>query len=409
MIPGRTILFLNEFFHPDICASAAVLVDRLPRLARLRPRDRLIVIAGNRSWDDPSVVYPPREDFHGIEVLRVERPAIRRVSLLHRALGFAAFQRGAVRAARTLGRIDLVIGATAPPQGGDIARRIARQQHCPYIYTVLDLYPDLAVTLGRLRGGGFLHRRWLNRDTRAMREAAAVVCIAERMAQRVAATRRLPPHLLRTIHDGFDPARLAFNGLNEFRRLHNPDGRFVAQYAGNMGLSHPFETILAAARRLANDSGIRFQFVGDGPQRATIQADLPPNAEWIGYQPAARLGQILDTADVGLISQHDAMFDQALPYKVYALLAVGKPCLFVGHRQSEIVEWLEQSGAGLHVKHGEPQCLAEAILTLRDSPNRVAAMSAAARNLFAARFHADATAAAWLDLIEHTLQEAPAR
>ncbi len=405
MSSGRTILFLNEFFHPDVCASAAVLTDRLPRLARLRPRDRLVVLAGNRAWDDPRVVYPAREDFGGIEVLRIERPAIQRRSLWRRALGFAAFQRGAVRAARRLGPVDLVIGTTAPPQGGDIARRIARQHRCPYVYTVLDLYPDLAVTLGRLRDGGFLHRRWLARDTRAMREAAAVVCIAEQMTRRVRETRRLPPGRIHTLHDGFDPARLAFDGPNEFRRRHNPDGRFIVQYAGNMGLSHPFDTILAAARLLATDRRIGFQFVGDGPQRVGMQANLPENATWIPYQPAERLGQVLATADVGLISQHSAMYDQALPYKIYALLAIGKPCLFVGDRRAEPAEWLESSGAGRQVNQGEPERLAQAIRLLAESPATVAAMSVAARKLFMERFHADHTAAAWSVLIDRVLDE----
>jgi len=405
MNSGRTILFLNEFFHPDLCASAAVLTDRLPRLARLRPRDRLVVLAGNRAWDDPRRVYPARGEFGGLEVLRIERPPLERRSLWRRAWGFAAFQRGAVRVARRLGPVDLVIGTTAPPQGGEIARRIARQHRCPYLYTVLDLYPDVVVTLGRLRDGGFLHRRWLARDTRAMREAAAVVCIAERMTRRVRETRRVSPDRVHTLHDGFDPARLACDGPNEFRRRHNPDGRFIVQYAGNMGLSHPFETILAAARLLAADRRIGFQFVGDGPRRAGIQANLPANATWIPYQPAERLGQVLATADVGLISQHSTMYDQALPYKIYALLAAGKPCLFVGDRRSELVEWLESSGAGRHVNQGEPERLAQAIQSLAESPAVVAAMSAAAREFFLLRFHADHTAAAWSVLIDRVLDE----
>jgi glycosyltransferase involved in cell wall biosynthesis len=396
----RHILFINEFFHPDICASAAVVTDRLPRIAGLRPDDRISVLAGNRAWDDPSVVYPAEDEYQGVRIVRVNRPAVSRTRLLRRALGFAAFQRGAVRAARRMDRIDLVVATTAPPQGAGIARKIAERHGCPFIYTVLDLYPDLAATLGRLKEGDLIYRRWLARDTRAMQAAGAIVTVTQRMTERIAATRNIPQAKLRTIHDGFDQARIEPGDRNDFRSRYNPDGKFVVQYAGNMGLSHPFDTILSAAETLADDGGVRFQFIGDGPQRSYVEAHLPPGGQLIHYQPADRLGQVLSTADLCLISQQDEMFDKALPYKIYAILAACKPCVFIGNRKSEIVDWLERAGAGLHVDQGDPEKLVGAIRALKADPSRAATMGRAAGSLFADRFHADRAAQEWVELID---------
>jgi len=446
MTSTRHILFINEFYHPDICASAAVLTDRLPRLARLRPDFRITVIAGSRAWDDPSVVYPATEEYRSVRIVRVNRPAVSRTNLIRRALGFAAFGRGAIRAARGMDRIDLVIATTAPPQGADIARKIARRRGCPYVYTVLDLYPDLAVTLGRIKGNGLIHRRWLARDTRTMRDAAAVVSIAGRMTERIARTRAVQEALLKssgtlrdkglsqnngtlycgtgvspvskhrpeacatggfgigsklqTIHDGFDPGRIEVVGRNGFQAEYNPEGKFVVQYAGNMGLSHPFDTILAAAAALADDPNVLFQFIGDGPQRPYVRQHLPPNAQLIDYQPADRLGQVLATADLCLISQQEDMFDKALPYKVYAILAAKKPAVFIGSRQSEIVEWYEQAGAGRYVSQGDADRLAAIIRELMTDSSRTNAMSHAAEAIFNKRFHAEQAAQQWAELID---------
>lgn len=104
MSAPKHILFINEFFHPDICASAAVLTDRLPRIARLRPDDQICVMAGNRAWDDPETVYPAEDEFHGVRIIRVDRPVVSRTNLVRRALGFAAFQRRAIRMARGMDR-----------------------------------------------------------------------------------------------------------------------------------------------------------------------------------------------------------------------------------------------------------------------------------------------------------------
>jgi glycosyltransferase involved in cell wall biosynthesis len=421
MSARRHILFLNEFFHPDICASAAVLTDRLPLLTEMRPDWRITVIAGNRSWDDPAVIYPAADEYRGVRIVRVNRPAVwdrliagpaqaislchtGRANIIRRALGFAAFARGAGRAARALDRVDLVVATTAPPHGAHLARKIARRHRCPYVYTVLDLYPDLAVTLGRLRARGLVHRLWLARDTKVMREAAAVVSIAQRTTGRIAATRSVPHERLRTIHDGMDAMRVAGPGPdNEFQARLNPGGKFVVQYAGNMGLSHPFDTILTAARAFAGEPDILFQFIGDGPQRPYVEAHLPPNAQLLDYQPAARLGQVLAAADVCLISQHGEMFDQALPYKIYATLAAAKPCIFIGDRQSEIAEWLRQAGAGWQVNCGDSQALVSRIRELKADQTGGNEMGRAARAFFDARFHARRTAAQWAELIETLL------
>jgi glycosyltransferase involved in cell wall biosynthesis len=396
------LLFLNEFFHPDICASAVVAADHLPKIAALRPDWKITVIAGNRAWDDPSRIYSAEEDWQGIHIVRVNRPAVSRTSLIMRGLGFAAFERAALRAAAKLGKIDLVVGTTAPPQGGRIAAKIASRAGCPYIYKVLDLYPDTAVTLGRLNEGAFIHRRWLTADTRLMQDAAAVVAISTPITERIARTRGIDPGKLHTIHDGFDPARLAFDGPNEFAAEYNPAGKFIVQYAGNMGLSHPLGTILEAAKALQGDPTIRFQFVGDGPQRRGLEKHLPPNAQLIGYQPAERLGQVLAAADVCLISQHEEMFDQALPYKIYAVLAAGKPCIFIGSDRSEIAGWLTKSGAGCVTPHGQTAALMDCIHAFRALGRRQSS-AAAARKMFLARFRSDRVVATWAPVLTGVL------
>ncbi len=414
----KHILFINEFFHPDFCASAMVLEDRLPRIARLRTEWRITVIAGNRAWDDPAVVYPETEEFQGVQIVRVPRPAVGGRGLVRRALGFAAFGRNAIRAAMRLPQVDLVLATTAPPQGGRIARKIARRHGCPYIYAVLDLYPDIAASLKKLPANSFRYRCWLGADTQAMEGAARVVSISTPITERIAGTRGIPPERLATIHDGFDPARLDMGRAgvspalqakgpqspNSFRQLYNPDDRFVVQYAGNMGLSHPFEAIMDVSEGLrASDPEILFQFVGDGPRRPYIKKRLGPNARLIDYQPAERLGEVLAAADVCLVSQQLDLFDQALPYKIYGILAAGKPTLFMGNERSEIAEWLNRSGAGTVIHPFSPAPLIAHLRELKRHPELALAQGRAARRLFEERFHADGAARAWADLLAGAL------
>jgi len=407
----RHILYVTELFAPDLCATAVVAADHLAQLAALRPDWQFTVLTGNRAWHDSAIVHPSREQIGRLNVIRVARPSLGSRSLLDRARGFAAFYLRALAAARDLGRVDLVIGSTAPPLGGRIARKIAEGRGCPFIYKVYDLYPDTAVALGRLGEQSLVARAWRRDDTRTMRDAAAVVCIARGMEDRLRRTRGLDSPKLLTIHDGYDPARIACGPMTPWH-AQSPTGEsapahrpLIVQYAGNMGLSHPFGTILDAAKRLAADSRIRFQFIGAGPARSELAGDLPPNAELLPFQPDDRFAHLLNESDICLVTQHTDLFDHALPYKVYAILAAGKPLIFVGNPQSEIADWLHTASCGIAVPQGDGATLADAIASLMPDASRRAEMGRRARALFEERFHVTAAAGKWAALLDGVLNE----
>ncbi len=415
MTDTRHILYVTEFFAPDLCATAVVATDHLAQLAALRPTWRFTVLTGNRAWHDPTIVHAPHERIGCVDVIRVARPSLGSRSLLDRARGFAAFYSRSLAAARDLGRVDLVIGSTAPPMGGRIARKIAEQKGCPFIYKVYDLYPDTAVALGRLGARSLIARAWLRDDTRTMREAAAVVCIARGIEDRLRRTRGLDSTKLLTIHDGYDPTRIkphetsARKGASKSASVAAPsnpaDRPLLVQYAGNMGLSHPFSTILDAARRLATNSRIRFQFIGAGPAREELTGNLPPNAELLPFQNDDRFAGLLHESDVCLVTQHTDLFDHALPYKVYAILAAAKPLIFVGNPRSEIAEWLRAADCGLTIPQGDGAALAQGIASLLGDPGRRREMGRRARALFEERFHVAAAADKWAALLDGVLNE----
>lgn len=404
------LLVINEFFWPDLCASSAVLTDHLPRIRRLRPDWRISVLTGDRAWDRPEVRWPARETWNGIEIARVPRPAAGR-SLWRRAAGFLGFHRGAARIGRGLNRPDAIMASTAPPLGGRLGLRLARHFDCPMIYKVLDLYPECATTLGVLREGSLAARRWQALDTDIMRRAAAVVPISRGIAERIARTRGIAPQRIRLIRDGFDPDRVRPipPEQNRFRHEHGLDGKIVIQYAGNMGLSHPFDTILAAAAKLADDPRIVFQFIGAGPGRATLlaaQAHAGPRMQLLAYQPAERLAEVLCAADIALISQAAGMAELSLPYKLYGILAAARPAVFVGPASSEIASLFREFGCGEQVEQGDAPRLAGELRDLANHADRRATMGAAGRKLLEERFPSERSAVEWVNLIEDVVASA---
>ena len=209
MPKSRHIVYINEFFHPDICASAAVLTEQLPRIAAVRPNWRITVLTGDRAWDRPDVRYPASSEYRGVAIRSRARGGQCRpagADSLDGSAGFFEFGLAVLREGPALGPTDLVIGTTAPPHGGCIARRLAQRLGCPFIYRVLDLYPDIASVLGRLSRWNPVHLLWLASDTRTMVEAAAVVTVTEPM------TRRIDPHARPSGGESDHPARRIRSG-----------------------------------------------------------------------------------------------------------------------------------------------------------------------------------------------------
>lgn len=443
------LCFINEFFWPDVCASSAVLTDHLPRIRGLRPQWRITVIAGNRAWDRPDVTWPARESWRGIDIIRVPRAVVGR-GLWARGRGFLDFHRGVASAARHLDRPDVIVASTAPPLGGRLGAKLAGQFGSAHIYKALDLYPECAEALGVIRPGGLTARVWRRIDAAAMRRSAAVVGISRGIVGRIEQTRGLPAGRVRLIHDGFDPDRVRYvpREQNRFMAERGLSGRFVVQYAGNMGRSHPMKPILEAATLLRGDARMLFQFIGVGPGRADVLAAIEegstsatvrpvlrgdaegvvpgaaeptsPSPSWVhegsaatrdltsrpssiqllDYQPADRLAEVLSAADIAIISQAAGMAELSLPYKLYGILAAARPFVFIGPAESEIVDLCRQTGCGVHVATGDAASLARAIRSLRDDHAARAEMGRRGRALFESQFSSAVAAEQWVELIE---------
>src|SRR5262249_34565768 len=106
------------------------------------------------------------------------------------------------------------------------------------------------------------------------------------------------------------------------------------------------------------------------------------------------------SADIALISQAGGMAELSLPYKFYGILAAGKPGIFVGPAESEIVGHYREADCGWQVQQGDVDALAKRLQHLADDSALRERMGTAARRLFDEKFTSDRAATAWIKLIE---------
>jgi colanic acid biosynthesis glycosyl transferase WcaI len=100
-----------------------------------------------------------------------------------------------------------------------------------------------------------------------------------------------------------------------------------------------------------------FVFIGGGLGRASIEEAIRchqlKNVLLLPYQPLDQIQFSLSAADVHLVSVGNDMVGIVHPCKVYGAMAVGRPILLLGPRQSHVGEILDQADVGWQISHGD--------------------------------------------------------
>jgi glycosyltransferase involved in cell wall biosynthesis len=158
---------------------------------------------------------------------------------------------------------------------------------------------------------------------------------------------------------------------DEVRRCLGWGDEQVVLHAGNMGLKQGLEQVLVAARMAVLAAPhVRFVLLGDGSQRAVLEAASAglPNVQFLRAQSADDYARALAAADVLLLSERPTSVDMSLPSKLTAYCAAGRPIVAAVREGGATWAEVDGIGAGLLVPAGNPDALLGALATLRGDP-----------------------------------------
>jgi glycosyltransferase involved in cell wall biosynthesis len=292
-----------------------------------------------------------REVRNGVTITRLRTTGFGRSSVVGRLTDYASFYVQALL--RLLGRRrwDGVVFLTTPPLiafVGWVARLLRGQR---YGIWSMDLHPDAEIAAGMIRPRAPLGRFLCWANAASYRAADFVVDLGRHMKRRIVA-KGVRAERTHTVHvwsrrGEVEPTAREANPLLDELGLRD---RFVVMYSGNAGIVHDFRDILEAMRLLRDDPRIFFLFVGDGPQRARIEAYAAQhritNFRYRDYFGREQLRHSLSVADVHLISLRAPFVGVSVPGKLYGIMASGRPALFVGPEQSESAETVLEARCG---------------------------------------------------------------
>jgi glycosyltransferase involved in cell wall biosynthesis len=365
------ITLLNQCFYPDVVATGQHLTDLA--LALSDRGHQVTVITGDRGYDDPQKRFTKKESWRGIEIIRLPSLAFGKSARWRRALGFASLIAGYVLRLIITRRQDVVVALTSPPLIVFVASLFVKIKGGRLVYWTMDLNPDAAVAAGWLREGALITRLLHYLQDFAMRRAEPVVVLDRFMHDRVA-KKGISPARLQVVslwpHD--DAVAFDQHGRELFRRQHQLEDRFVVMYAGNHSPCHPLKTLLEAAERLREHREIVFCFIGGGSEFAAVRqfADSRalPNILCLPYLPRDTIAASLSAADLHVVVMGQQFVGIIHPCKIYNVLKVGAPFLYIGPPESHVIDIIHQGNGELIAyvaEHGAIDQVTQSILNAR--------------------------------------------
>jgi len=373
------ILLLNLYYPPDTSATAKMAETIVDALVS---RHDVTVLCGRPSYDPAE-----RRAWHWYQtevagrarIIRTGSTDFPRFEMKKRVLNYLSYVALAVLRALFV-PCDAILAMTDPPFCGIVGAFVAMLRGKPFVYNIRDMYPDMAVG-GSLLQPGWLSGIWEKMHRWALRRATRVIVLGQDMRARIVA-KGIAPSRIVIARDGAEigprNAPLPAPDLEVVRTIRG-NFPFVLLHAGNMGFYGAWKTLVGAARSLAGD-GVGLVFVGDGAQRAEVEAAAAGagNIQFLDFFPAAKIPSVLAAADAHVVTVKRGLEGVVVPSKMYGILAAGKPIVAVAPAETDVVTLGLRSGFAVFSDPDKPADLVSAVRALIGNLQKLTTMGAAA-------------------------------
>ena len=247
----------------------------------------------------------------------------------------------------------------------------------PYVVLIYDIYPDLAIYLGKMSRRGFLSRMWRWFNKIAWQNSEAVFTIGEDMAVKLESMFNANRTQLGQVavisnwadHNFIKPLP---KEKNWFAQKYGQVDKFTVLYSGNLGATHDLETTLEAAKELGDFNDIQFLVIGDGYKRAYIEKFIVQgklsNILLLPFQAENVLPYSLTTGDVAVVTLSKGVEGLSVPGKVYYAMAGGSALLCVSSGNNELKTIIDRHQCGISVEPGDVEGFVSAVKRFYEDP-----------------------------------------
>lgn len=399
----KDILFLCQFFYPEYISSAQLPYDTVLALQDAGFSVGALCGYPHEYLDGADI--PAREEVHGIEIHRLKYIQTGRSGFLGRIINYFSFTLMVLLHIFEIARYKAVVVYSNPPILPWIASWAKVLFGTKLIFVSYDLYPEVATVTNTLRDGNMICRLMNHINRCVYRRADKVVALSSEMKAYILEHRPISEEKVTVIPNWYEDKGVTPRDLETNRFRETVGDRFVVSYFGNMGTMQDMKTILGAIRELKKDPNIFFLFAGHGNKMEKLKHIVAEegiqNIAIHNFLHGQDFQDALAISDCALISLEKGATGLCVPSKTYSYMMQGIPLLAIMD-ECDIVRDIE-SGAGLWVRNGESEKLAECIRTLREDSKRCEEMRGICRKIYLENYTTETSTKKYVTLFRELL------
>lgn len=376
---------ISELYYPESTSTGYILT----RIAEgLSHSYDVKVICAQPNYSARGTRSPLQEEHNGVFIRRCWGTTLNKDILPLRLVNLVTITISIfVTALVHLRKNDMAIVVTNPPTLPFAVAIACKLKGARCSMIVHDVYPELAIAAGKLTADSFFARLLGELNGWLYRRMSRIFVLGRDMQEKIAARLNTGAErvVVATNWADLDLIKPTDRDENDLLRELGITGKFVLQYAGNMGYPNDIETIIEAASLLKGYEDIHFVFIGSGAKKSdieyAIERDSLTNVTILGQRPRSDQTNFLNACDVALIALVSGMKGVSVPSRTYNTLAAGKPIIAIVEAGSELALIVEEKKVGWVVNPGHSDELVSAILNARDQRLALIQMGKRARSV----------------------------
>ncbi len=364
------ILFITQYFHPEVGAASTRITDLANALAEMGHCVTVVAEFPNYPTGTLTKEYKWRlhrwEKLGPLHILRTFVIVSKRTNFFQRMALYISFMCSSILGGLLVPRFEVVIATSPPLFVGLCGYIVGRLRGAKFVFDVRDLWPESAVVLGELEN------RWARRlaerlERMLYRKADRIAVVVPGFRSKVEG-RSGQKNKIEEITNGVDAEVFVPDVRADLHRKGwNLEDKFVVLFSGNHGLAQGLSSVMEVAELLRDYRDIVFLFVGEGVEKeALLRRKQERNLDrtiFLEAQPHSRMPSIIGMSDVCLVPlKKNDLFRNALPSKMFEYMACGRPVVLSVRGEAEIL--MREAKAGVSVEPENAAEIAEAILKL---------------------------------------------
>lgn len=332
----ETLWIISELFPPDETSTSYIMGEIANAFA---DKYKVKVICGPEIYDKRKKP-DGNSRFHldpSIELLRVRGANLDKNTALGKALSFVLMSgRLHALAKANIHREDKVLMVTNPAPLVLLINRLKKKVGFSLHILVHDVFPENTGPAGVKLP---FYRQVKRAFDKAYSRADQIIALGRDMAEVLEGKVKNntgsgnPAPEIRVIENWADVEGIHPQAF--------PDGKFILQYAGNIGRVQGLEKVIGQL-----PDGVEFHLYGTGSMESRLKAMNHPGVFFHGPYFRSQQNEVLSACHLALVTLEDGMYGLGVPSKTYNILSSGRPVMFLGPKDSEIDRLVREEGIG---------------------------------------------------------------